>query len=64
VLTDFDPVHGVLSVTKTRVAGVDKDVTKTREDCRIALCPRAIAVLESQLSLREHLAKAGCIHHQ
>jgi integrase len=41
VLTDYDPVHGVLSVTKARVHGIDKDVTKTGEDRRIALCPRA-----------------------
>ena len=64
VLTDYDRVHGVLSVTKARVAGLDKDVTKTSEDRRIVLCPRAIAVLERQLKLREQLVDAGCIHHQ
>ena len=29
-VTDYDAAHGVLSVTKARVLGIDKDVTKTR----------------------------------
>jgi hypothetical protein len=53
-----------LSITKARVGGIDKDVTKTGEDRRIVLCPRAIAVLERQLQLREHAVQAGLIEHQ
>jgi len=33
--TDYDAAHGVLSITKARVCGIDKDVTKTSEDRRI-----------------------------
>jgi integrase len=58
-VTDYDAMHGVLSVTKARVNGIDKDVTKTGEDRRIVLCPRAIAVIERQLRLRDQLAGAG-----
>jgi integrase len=43
VVTDYDAAHGVLRITKARVGGLDKDVTKTGEDRRIVLCPRAIA---------------------
>ena len=53
----------MLSITKARVNGVDKDVTKTGEDRRIVLCPRAIAVIERQLRLRERLIRAGLIDH-
>ena len=35
VVTDYDAAHGVLSITKARVLGIDKDVTKTGEDRRI-----------------------------
>jgi integrase len=63
VVTDYDAAHGVLSITKARVLGIDKDVTKTGEDRRIALCPRAIAVIERQLRLHERLAQSGLIDH-
>ena len=63
VVTDYDAAHGVLSITKARVLGVDKDVTKTGEDRRIRLCRRAIAVIERQLRLRERLAREGRINH-
>jgi hypothetical protein len=56
-------VHGVLSVTKARVNGIDQDVTKTGEDRRLALCPRAVAILERQLRLRERAVRAGIIRH-
>jgi len=59
VITDYDAAHGVLSITKARVLGVDKDVTKTGEDRRIRLCRRAITVIERQLRLRERLAREG-----
>jgi integrase len=57
VVTDFDAAQGVLSVTKARVSGIDKDVTKTGEDRRILLCPRAVAVLKRQLRLRARLKR-------
>ena len=53
MVTDYDRRNGVLSVTKARVNGIDQDVTKTREDRRVVLCPRAIAVLERHLKVRE-----------
>ncbi len=61
--TDYDATHGVLSITKARVHGLDKDVTKTRDDRRVTLCPRAIAVLKRQLRLREWLRRERCIRH-
>jgi hypothetical protein len=64
VVTEYDAAHGVLSITKARVGGIDKNVTKTGEDRRIVLCPRAIAVIERQLRLREHVVQAGLIEHQ
>ena len=63
VVTDYDAVNGVLSVTKARVAGVDRDRTKTREDRRVVLCPRARCVLERKLTLHRRLQRAGCIDH-
>jgi integrase len=63
VVADYDAVHGVLSITKARVLGIDKDVTETGEDRRIVLCPRAVAVVEHQLRLRERLTRAGLIDH-
>jgi len=64
VVTDYDAMHGVLSVTKARVNGIDQDVTKTGEDRRIVLCPRAVAILERQLRLRERAIRADLIRHQ
>ena len=63
VVTDYDAAHGVLSITKACVLGIDKDVTKTGEDRRIFLCSRAIAVIERQLRLRERRAQSGRIDH-
>jgi integrase len=54
-----DIEHGAVSVNKACVAGVDRDCTKTGEDRRIFLCPRALAVLKSQLKLRARLERAG-----
>jgi len=64
VVTDYDATHGILSITKARVNGIDKDVTKTGEDRRLVLCPRAIAVIERQLRLRDRLVRAGTIDHE
>jgi integrase len=60
---DFDAAHGTLCVTKARVDGNDKDATKTGDDRKIALSPRAIAVLKRQLALRTRLERAGQIDH-
>jgi integrase len=64
VVSDFDAVQGVLSGTKARVLGIDKDVTKTAEDRGVVLCPRALAVLRRQLALRKRLTQAGAIDHE
>ena len=62
---DFDEAQGTLSVTKSRVYGVDKNMTKTREDRVFPLCPRAIAVLRRQLALYLNLRSRGRVdHHQ
>src|ERR1700693_5848705 len=63
VLSDIDLVNGIVSVNKARVAGVDRCQTKTGEDRRIVLCPRALAVLMRQLALRARLDAAGIIRH-
>jgi integrase len=54
-VSDYDRVNGILSVTKARVDGIDKDCTKTGEDRRIRLCRRAVAILERQLQVRTRL---------
>jgi integrase len=64
VLSDIDLVHGVVSVNKARVSGVDRDKTKTGEDRRVQLCPRALSVLRRQLRLRASLEAAGKIDHE
>ncbi len=64
VVRDYDFAHGTLDVTRARVDGVNKDSTKTRDDRRIVLCPRAIAVLRRQFALREELVRAGRIEHE
>jgi len=63
VLSDLDLVNGIVSVNTARVAGVDRDKTKTSEDRRVQLCPRALSVLQRQLRLRSGLEAAGRIHH-
>ena len=62
-VADFDAFAGTLRVSKARVAGLDKDCTKTGEDRTITLCPRAVAVLKHQLALRTQLVRAGKIRH-
>jgi integrase len=64
VVSDYDAVNGVLSITKARVAGINRDRTKISEDRRVELCPRARAVLERQLALRQQLLRRGRIHHE
>jgi integrase len=63
VLSDLDLTNGIVSVNKARVSGVDRCKTKTGEDRRVQLCPRALQVLKRQLCLRERLAMAGKIDH-
>jgi hypothetical protein len=43
---------------------IDKDVTKTAEDRRVVLYPRATAVLERQLDLRQQMLRRGAIRHE
>jgi len=50
VLSGLHRVNGIISVNKARVAGIDRCQTKTGEDRRIVLCPRALAVLKRQLA--------------
>jgi integrase len=63
VLSDLDLVSGLISVNKARVSGVDRCKTKTGDDRRVQLCPRALAVLRRHLRLRARLAAAGKIDH-
>lgn len=58
LVSDYDAARGTLDVTRARVNGIDKDSTKTGDDRRIALCPRAVGVLNRHLALREELARA------
>jgi integrase len=62
-LSDVDLANGTVSVNKARVAGIDRDQTKTGDDRRITLCPRALAVLKRQLSLRARLEATGAIRN-
>lgn len=52
-----------MRVSKARVAGKDKNCTKTGEDRLVTLCPRAIRVVARQLALRKRLKAAGRIDH-
>ncbi len=63
VLSDLDLVNGIVSVNKARVSGVDRCMTKTGEDRRVQLCPRALQVLLRQIRLRERLAAEGKVNH-
>lgn len=58
---DLDLAHGIINIHRARVAGVERNCTKTARDRRVALCPRAVQVLEHQLRLRERLQAAGKI---
>jgi hypothetical protein len=53
----------MISATISPRVGIDKDVTKIGEDRRIVLCPRAIAVVERELRLRERMVRADLIEH-
>ena len=50
-------------MNKARVAGIDRYQTKTGEDRRIELRPRALAVLKRQLALRARLEATDAIGH-
>jgi integrase len=63
VLSDLDLVNGIISINKARVSGVDRCKTKTGDDRRVQLCPRALLVLKRQLRLRARLVAAGKIDH-
>jgi integrase len=63
VVTDYDRTNRTVSISKARVDGIDKDCTKTHEDRRIKLCPRAVVILERQLRFRARLVAEGRIDH-
>lgn len=62
-VTDYDPAEGIVKIDKAWVLGREKNRTKTNQDRVIALCPRALQVLDRQLALREELIAAGRINH-
>jgi len=62
-VSDFDPVHGTISITKACVGGITRDCTKTGEDRQVHLNPRALQLLHRQLALREALISGGKIEH-
>ena len=64
VLSDIDLAHRIISINKARVFGVDRDKTKTSDDRRVHLYPRALSVLRRQLRLRARLEADGQIDHQ
>ena len=43
--------------------GIQRDVTKTGENRRVELCPRASAILESHLAWRDALVRENRINH-
>src|ERR1700719_790693 len=57
------PTETNLRRARQQLDGIDKDSTKTGEDQRIELCPRALQVLNRQLALRARLELAGKINH-
>ena len=63
VMDDLDLVNGVISINKARVSGVDRCQTKTGDDRRVQLCPRALSVLKRHLCLRARMKAEGKIHH-
>ncbi len=64
LVSDCDLGQGKIQISKARVAGRDKDRTKTSEDRIVDLCPRALDVLKRQLALRGRLKLAGTVDHE
>jgi integrase len=62
-IQDLDAEHGTLWVSKSKVYGVKRDSTKTRQDRLIRLCPRALTVAKRQLALYARLRSEGSIRH-
>ena len=58
---DLNLVHGTVRISNARVAGVDKDTTKTGDDRLITLCAHALKIAKRQLLLRAKLRVAGRI---
>ena len=50
---DLNLVHGTVRISKARVAGGDKDTTKTGDDWLITLCAHALKIAKRQLLLWE-----------
>ncbi|MEJ1962897.1 MAG: DUF3596 domain-containing protein [Gammaproteobacteria bacterium] len=60
---DCDLAGGRIKIDKAVVRGRAKDRTKTSEDREIALCGRALDVLNRQLAIRDQLVREGRIDH-
>lgn len=52
-VSDFDPVHGSITISNECVGGVTRDCTKTGEYRQVHLNPRPLQVLHQQLALRD-----------
>jgi len=63
MLADLDLAHSIVNIHRSRVAGIERNGTKTGVDRRVALCPRALLVLRKQLRLRARLEAAGKLDH-
>jgi integrase len=63
MLADLDLAHGIVNIHRARVAGVERNCTKTGEDRRVTLCSRALLVVKRQLRLRARLETAGKLDH-
>jgi integrase len=64
LVTDCDLNAATINVTKARVMSKNKDRTKTSVDRLVELYPRAMQVLQRQLSLRARMKLAGQIRHE
>ena len=62
-ISDCDLANARIRITHVRVRRREKDRTKTGEDREIALCPRALQVLQRQFVLHQKLAAVGTIDH-
>jgi integrase len=62
-VSDCDLSTGKISINEAVVEAQEKNRTKTNQDREIALCRRALQVLQAQLRLRERMVATGQITH-
>lgn len=62
-IDDLDLKNGIVNIHRARVAGVERNCTKTGTDRRVLLYPRALLVLKRQLRLRACLEAESKIDH-